>query len=493
MQRLPNTTNRRAFLKATSTGLLGAVSQDCNRSNSDSTTVRPACERPNFLIILTDNMGYGDLECYGSPVNRTPHVDLLAREGMRFTNFYSSSPVCTPSRASLMTGCYAQRVDMHVSDTNGWVLRPIAAKGLNSDEVTIAELLRRQGYVTTCIGKWHLGDQPEFLPTHHGFDSFFGIPYSEDMFPMPDKYTRMDWPPVPLLKDERVVEAPVDLTSTTRRYVDAAKEFMAENRERQFFLYFPHHLPGSLRKPVTDPRFTGKSANGIWGDCVEEIDWSVGELLGALHELGLEDRTLVVFVSDNGAPRKIGGNNDPLGGTGYTTSEGGMRVPCIVRQPGVIPAGGVCDELCTMMDILPTFAYLAGAEVPRDHALDGHNAWPLWTGETGAQSPYDVFYYYLVDQLQAVRSGQWKLLLVLDDIPGTRSRKRPMRLIDLSRDLREEHDVSALHPDVVQRLLACAEDARNELGDTGRRGAGQRRAGWVEQPTPRILLPTVPE
>jgi arylsulfatase A len=480
----PRSMNRRCLLKTTGASLLGSVLWGGCRATSGS---RRPSRLPNFIIILADNLGYGDLGCYASQVNRTPHIDRMAREGTRFTSFYSSSGVCTPSRASLMTGCYAQRVDMHVSDKNGWVLRPVAAKGLNPSEVTIADMLRERGYVTTCIGKWHLGDQLEFLPTRQGFDSFYGIPYSEDMYPRPQR----NWPPVPLLRNEQVVEAPVDLTTTTRRYVAAAIQFMKVNRKRSFFLYFPHHLPGSMRKPVVDDRFAGKSTNGPWGDSVAEIDWSVGEILQAIRELSLEERTLVVFVSDNGAPPGSGGSNRPLGGAGYTTSEGGMRVPCVLRWPGTIPASRTCDELCTMMDILPTFARLAGSTLPRDRIIDGHDAWSLWVGQHKARSPYKVFYYYMVDQLQAVRCGQWKLHLELSSKPGShevRARKRPMRLIDLDDDLQEKRDVSAQHPDVVKRLLTWAKRAREDLGDAGRRGSGQRQAGWAKTPTPRLLV-----
>ena len=443
-------------------------------------------EKPNFVIVLADNLGYGDLGCYGSRANRTLEIDQMAREGLRFTSFYSSSGVCTPSRASLMTGCYAQRVGMHVSDKNGWVLRPVAAKGLNPNEVTLAEILQQQGYATACIGKWHLGDQIEFLPTRHGFDTFLGIPYSEDMYPRPGR----DWPPVPLLYNERVIEAPVDLSTTTRRYVAEAIRFLKRNRGRPFFLYFPHHLPGSMRRPVVDARFAGESANGPWGDSIAEIDWSVGEILNAIRDLNLDDRTLVVLVSDNGAPLGHGGSNRPLGGTGYTTSEGGMRVPCIIRWPGMIPAGGTCHELCTMMDILPTFTHLAGGTLPQDRVIDGHNAWALWRGQPGAKSTYEVFYYYMVDQLQAIRMGSWKLHLELDSKPRSRENRTQRRgqfLINLDRDLQEKHDVSAKHSDIVKKLLTWADRAREDLGDAGRPGSGQRQAGWVEHPTPRVL------
>jgi arylsulfatase A len=246
-----------------------------------------------------------------------------------------------------------------------------------------------------------------------------------------------------------------------------------------------------MRKPVVDERFSGKSTNGPWGDSLEEIDWSVGEILRAIRELNLDKRTLVIFVSDNGAPLGRGGSNGPLGGTGYTTSEGGMRVPCIMRWPGQIPAGHVCNELCTMMDILPTFAHLAGGSVPQGRIIDGFDAWPLWSGKPGVRSPYEVFGYYMVDQLQAIRCGRWKLQLELNRKPGSREirvQKRPLRLIDLSADLQERHDMSAQHPDVVKRLLALADTLREELGDTGHPGSGQRPAGWVRHPTARLLV-----
>ncbi len=476
----------RTLRKTTSAVLFGLILSSGGAYGQDDPNSPAAEERPNFVIILADNLGYGDLGCYGSPANRTPAIDRMAAEGMRFTSFYSSAGVCTPSRASLMTGCYAQRVGMHLSDKNGWVLRPVAAKGLSPDEVTIAEVLKQQGYATACFGKWHLGDQPEFLPTRQGFDEFLGIPYSEDMFPRPGR----DWPPMPLLRSEEVVEAPVDLTTTTARYVAEAVRFMKDNRTRPFFLYFPHHLPGSLRRPVVSAPFAGKSANGPWGDSVEEIDASVGEILQAIRRLGLDRRTLVVFVSDNGAPLAHGGSNAPLGGTGYTTSEGGMRVPCIVRWQGKIPAGRTCDALCTMMDVLPTLAHLAGATLPADRIIDGQNAWSFWSGEPEAKTSHDAFFYYMADQLQAVRSGRWKLHLELAQgatAREIRDRRRPMRLIDLHEDLQEKRDVSARHPDVVRRLTAYADQARADLGDAGRRGAGQRRAGWVERPTPRVL------
>jgi len=475
--------NRRDLLKFAGMNITSTVLLGCHRGDSLRAPLCPeGSERPNFIIILCDNLGYGDLGCYGSTVHCTLYVDQMAKEGMLLTSFYASSGVCTPSRASLMTGCYAQRVDMHISDKNGHVLRPVSAKGLNPNEVTLAEILQKQGYATACIGKWHLGDQPEFLPRNHGFDYFYGIPYSEDMTP----HHTPAWPPLPLIRNEEVVEAPVDLTGTTRRYLKEAMRFISENCDRPFFLYFAHHLPGSKRIPEVDPQFSGRSVNGRYGDSIEEIDFSVGQIIDALRKLDLHERTLMIFTSDNGTPQGHGGSNAPLAGWGYSTMEGGMRVPCIVRWPGMVPAGTTCNELCTTMDLLPTFARLAETEPPKDRIIDGKNIWLLLTGEPDAESPYEVFYYYMVDQLQAVRSDKWKLYLPLKKLRGKRA-SRPMKLVDLSRDIGETTDLSQQHPEVVEKLLAWAEKACEDLGDLGRKSRGQRPAGFVQHPTPRLL------
>lgn len=476
--------NRRDFIGLTVAAFARIVrATDRRPKNAMKPSSQQASVRPNFIIILCDNLGYGDLGCFGSKTHHTPHIDRLAGEGTRLTSFYSSSPVCTPSRASLMTGCYAQRVDMHISDKGGWVLRPVSAKGLNPSEVTIAEILKEQGYATTCLGKWHLGDQPKFLPTRHGFDYYFGIPYSEDMV---SAHTPL-WPPLPLLRNETVVEAPVDLTNMTRRYVQEATVFIRKNRDKPFFLYFAHHLPGSRKVPVVDPQFQGKSSNGHYGDSVEEIDWSVGQIISELKRFGIDDRTLVVLTSDNGTPPGKGGSNAPWGGWAYSTNEGGMRMPCIVRWPRKVPAGRTCDELCTMMDLLPTFAGLVGAAASQDRIIDGKDIWPLWFGRSGAKSPHMVFYYYMVNQLQAVRSGKWKLRLPLKKVRGSVVH-RPMKLIDLSKDPQEANNLSQDCPKVVRRLMALAEQARLDLGDLDHPGAGQRPAGYVDCPTPRVML-----
>jgi arylsulfatase A len=322
-----------------------------------------AAEKPNFIVIFCDNLGYGDVACFGPTQHRTPNLDRMADEGLKLTSFYATSGVCTPSRASLMTGCYPRRVGLHVNSQGGVVLFPKDKKGISDGEITIAEVLRQAGYATTIVGKWHLGDQPPFLPTRHGFDSYFGIPYSDDMTETEDGRR----PPLPLMQNERVIEAPPDRNLLTQRYTERVIEFITENRDRPFFVYMPQAMPGSTAAPFASERFRGKSANGPWGDSVEELDWSTGEILAALKRLDLDQRTLVVWTSDNGAPRRNPpqGSNLPLAGWGYTTAEGGQRVPCIVRWPGKIPAGTVSDELCTTMDLLPTFAYTWQAPVRR--------------------------------------------------------------------------------------------------------------------------------
>lgn len=448
----------------------------------------PRSERPpSVVLILCDNLGYGDIGCYGSRLHRTPHIDRLAQEGMRLTHAYASSGVCTPSRASLMTGCYPRRVNMHISDTGASVLQPVAAKGLHPDEITIAEVLKDQGYATALFGKWHLGDQPDFLPTRQGFDRYLGIPYSDDMTPRAGK----PWPPLPLMDGERVIEAPVDRNLLTRRYTKATCEFIQAHRDEPFFICLAHAMPGSTQASFASDDFRGQSANGLWGDAVEEIDWSTGEIVRTLADLGLAEQTLVLFASDNGAPRRDPpqGSNAPLRGWGYDTSEGAMRVPLIARWPTHIPAGGTCREVCTLMDLYPTLAALAQAAPPKDRAIDGKDIRPLLFGRPEAKSPHEAVYFYFMDQLQAVRSGRWKLYLPLDAPRGTKNDQAPRetRLYDLESDIREQDNQAHLHPEVVRRLTELAEVARDELGDGQRPGRGQRPAGHVPRPTPRLL------
>jgi arylsulfatase A-like enzyme len=394
-----------------------------------------------------------------------------------------------------MTGCYPRRVGLHLSYENQVVLKPVDKKGLNPAEETMAELLKKAGYDTLCLGKWHLGDQPEFLPTRQGFDHYLGIPYSEDM----GARTIMGrvWPELPLLRDETVIEAPVEAQHLTRRLTAEAVKFIAAHKDSQkpFFLYFPETGPGSRRDPYPGPEFAGKSANGPYGDSIEELDWSAGEVLKALKDNGLDRNTLVVWTSDNGAVQRNPpqGSNAPYRGMAYNTTEAAQRMPCIARWPGKIPAGTVSDDLCTMMDFVPTFAKLAGAAGPK-LAIDGHDIRDLLFAKAGAKSPYDEtgFFYYHSAQLQAVRAGPWKLYLPLKKkavMAKGAANGQPLALYDVRADVGEEREVSAQHPEVVAKLLQLAENARALIGDGDQRGSGQRDAGWVENPQPRLLKP----
>jgi arylsulfatase A-like enzyme len=440
---------------------------------------------PNFVIIFCDDLGYADIEPFGAPKTRTPNLVQFASEGRKFTDFHVTSPVCTPSRASLLTGCYPKRVGLHTNEKGGWVLFPGNGRGLNANEVTLAEVLKARGYATACIGKWHLGDQPEFLPTRHGFDLYFGIPFSNDMGQITDKgRTRPDRPPTPLLRGEQVIEEEPDQTQMTRRYTEEAIRFIEEHRDRPFLLYLPHSMPHWPQ--YAGESFAGKSANGRYGDAVEEIDWSTGELIGALKRLGLDQQTLVLFTSDNGGPIRQGANNTPLRDGKGTTWEGGMRVPCLVRWSGHVPPGTTCDELATTLDLLPTFARLAGAELPNDRILDGKDITPLLLDRPNAKTPHEVFFHYHLGQLQAVRSGPWKLIVphVARPFQGQPARTVavPVQLYNLADDLSETTNLAERHPDVVHRLMAFAESCREDLGDDslGLTGRNCRPAGFVE-------------
>jgi arylsulfatase A-like enzyme len=456
-------------------------------------------KQPNFIIIYCDNLGYGDIEPFGSTLNRTPFLNKMAREGRKFTHFYVTAGVCTPSRASIMTGCYSQRVGMHSNPRDGIVLRPISPYGLHPDEITVAEVLKDQGYGTGLIGKWHLGDQRPFLPTAQGFDYFYGIPYSDDMTQAVGKRLgeRLDgnlWPPLPVMLNDKVVEAGVDRNLLTRQYTEKAVAFIEENKDQPFFLYLPHAMPGSTTKPFASEAFRGQSLGGPWGDSVEELDWSVGQIMDKLAELGIDDNTLLIFTSDNGAPMTedkssiVRGTNKPLHGRGYTTAEGAFRVPTIMWWPGTIPAGTVCDELATTMDFLPTFAEISGGKIPNDRIIDGQDIRPLILGAKSAKSPYEVFYYYYAEQLQAVRSGPWKLFLPLKDFNqhphfSERESSKPL-LFNVVNDPSSTINRAGRYPDIVDQLMDLAEKAREDLGDMGLAGANQRIRGEIENPVP---------
>lgn len=447
-------------------------------------------KRPNIILVVADNLGYGDIGCFGSKINRTPELDKMAAEGLKLTSFYVGSSVCTPSRSAFMTGCYPARVSMDTSATRRSVLQPTAQKGLAPSEITIAEIVKEQGYATRCIGKWHLGDQLPFLPTRQGFDGWLGVPYSEDMIATTAPRIGEMWPPLPLVRDEKVIEAPVDPNTLTKRYTEDAIQFIKEKKDEPFFLYLPHACPGSSTTAFASEEFRKRSKSGIYGACIEELDWSMGEIFRCLKEQGLDENTIVVWTSDNGAfqnrREEPFGQNTPLRGTGGQPFEGGFRAPCIVRWPGRIPAGSMSNELVTSMDLLPTFAKLTGGSLPQDRIIDGHDVMPLLAGKKGAKSPTEVFYYYHSTQLKAVRSGKWKLHLPVNVRafrPHARSIFAEEQLFDLEADMEEKNDLADANPDIVKRLTALAQTGREKLGDVGVPGIEQRPAGWMDSVT----------
>jgi arylsulfatase A-like enzyme len=397
---------------------------------------------------------------------------------------------------------------MHTNPRDGHVLRPVSPYGLHPDERTVAEVLKGRGYATTIIGKWHLGDQPAFLPTRQGFDSFFGVPYSDDMTQevgqrLGDRLDGKLWPPLPLMEDETVIEAPVDRNGLSRRYTERALAFIEQNQSRPFFLYMPQAMPGSTAKPFSSEAFRGVSKNGPWGDSIEELDWSLGKILDKLVELKIDRQTLVIWTSDNGAPlardanSSSRGSNRPLHGRGYTTAEGAFRIPMIAWWPGRIPHGTECVELTSTMDVLPTFARLSGAEIPKDRIIDGHDIRYLLFDEPSAKTPYDAFYYYHSSQLQAVRSGPWKLFLPLKPLGRHPhfDRKGSMvpLLFHLVDDVGSQENVAGDHPDVVARLTEIAERAERDLGTVDRPGDHVRPRGEVPHPNPRTIAQRRPQ
>ncbi|MBK8092574.1 MAG: sulfatase-like hydrolase/transferase [Verrucomicrobiaceae bacterium] len=448
---------------------------------------------PNVVLILADDLGYADLGCYGAEKIRTPHLDGLAAEGMRFTGFYVSQAVCSASRASLMTGCYANRVGMQGA------LNHTSREGIHADELLLPEMLHAAGYATAAFGKWHLGTRPAFHPMVNGFDEFLGIPYSNDN----SKYhpsLAAEMPPLPLYDGKAVVETDPDQSQFTRRFTERAVSFITRNKERPFFLYLPHVMP---HVPIfASAEWRGKSAAGLYGDVVEELDASVGRVLTTLREHGLEKDTLVIFFSDNGPFLSYGnhaGSAAPLREGKLTSYEGGVRVPCLMRWPGHIPAGKTCAEAVMEMDLLPTLAALCGGTLSKN-PLDGKNILPLLEDRAGATSPHEALFFYSGDELQAVRSGRWKLHFAhsyispgdetgRDGKPGRFGRLKPQSitqsgvagiatrhgyivleqkkaLYDLQADPGEKTDLSAQHPEIVSQLEKHAEAMRADLGDS---------------------------
>lgn len=417
---------------------------------------------PNFVVIFCDDLGYGDLACFGHPTIATPNLDRMAAEGMKFTQFYSAAPVCTPSRAALMTGRLPLRNGM--CSNRRRVLFPDSAGGIPADEITIAEALKSKGYATGCFGKWHLGHLPKYLPTSNGFDEYFGIPYSNDMDRVNDapKGREPFWDPkirywnVPLLRGTKELERPAEQTTITRRYTEEATRFIRQHKDEPFFVYLPHSMPHVPLFRSTE--FAGKSRRGLYGDVIEEIDWSVGQVLGTLRELKLDQNTLVFFTSDNG-PWLI--FNDHGGSAGLlrdgkgSTWEGGMREPTLAWGPGLIKPGSVCRDVASTMDLFATLHAQAGIDLPSDRVLDSHDLTPVLRGE--GKSTREVLFYYRAYKLMAVRKGPWKMHLMTQDAygPGAREAKAhdPPLLFNLEVDPGEKWDVAEKNVDVIKDLL----------------------------------------
>ena len=453
-------------------------------------------ERPNIVLILADDLGYGDLACYGADDIATPHIDRMAAEGARFTSFYVA-PVCSPTRAALMTGCYPQRVGI------GGVLFPRNDHGLNPTETTLPELLKARGYSTAIIGKWHLGNEDVFQPLNHGFDTWYGTPSSNSQFYHPtikmyakdcvfrEGYTRegilrRETAACPLVRDNVVIEVPADQTQFTQRYTREAIRFITEHRDEPFFLYLPHNMP-HIPLHASEP-FVGSSKRGIYGDTIQELDWSTGQILEALEKLDLDDNTLVVFTSDNGPNLGKQGRALPLRGGKGSTYEGGVRVPFVARWPGRIPAGLTSDEPITVMDLLPTICGLAGAEVSSDRVIDGKNVWPLLSGERSAKSPHDAIYYTRGRSVHGIRMGDWKYRRATNKPAKGDKPKRGERLSDtpeneavetlhnLREDVGEQRNRLAEHSEIADRLRKRMATFEANL----RRN--QRPAGVAEKP-----------
>ena len=454
--------NRRHFLKTAAIGGAAIAASTCTHALAAESK-----SKPNFIIIFIDDQGYQDLGCFGSPNIKTPNIDRMAKDGMRFTDFYSAASVCTPSRAALMTGCYPERVG------NLGVLFPRNNTGLNPEETTIAKMLKGIGYATACVGKWHLGHLKEFLPTSHGFDSYYGIPYSNDMgiaanmklgadivlregqtLETLKKYKRHL---VPLMRNEEVIEYPADQNTLTKRYTEEAIGFIKKSKGGSFFLYMPHTMP---HIPLyASPAFEGKSDAGLYGDCIEEIDWSVGEIIKTLQAEGIDKNTFIVYTSDNGpwnlkgnatckvkgnTNRRIGGSALPLKGYKFQKWEGGMREPTVMWWPGRIPAGKVCGEVAGTIDMLPTIASLSGAKLPAKK-IDGKDITPLIEARLGAKTPHEAYFY----RTRGVRSGNWKFI--------------ENKLFDLSKDISESKNVAAQNPEVTARLKKLLDGHKAEM------------------------------
>ena len=454
-----------------------------------------AATLPNIVIIFMDDMGYADVGCFGAHGYQTPNIDKLAAAGRKFTNFHVAQPVCSASRTALLTGCYPNRVGIHGA------LGPSAKHGIHSAEMTVAELVKQKGYATAAVGKWHLGSLPQFLPVKHGFDEYYGIPYSNDMWPNHPQSNKGAYPKLPMIENDTVVDAevtPEDQTRLTTEYTERGVQFIENNKNQPFLLYLAHSM---VHVPLfVSEKFKGKSGKGLFADVMMEVDWSVGQIVDTLKKNGLEDNTWLIFTSDNGPWLSYGdhaGSAGPLREGKGTCWEGGTRVTGIMKWPAKIPAGTTTDTMMMTIDVLPTIAHVIDAKLP-DHKIDGMNCWPIVAGDPGAKNPHDFYaYYYEQNQLQAITSGdgRWKLQLphgyrslppdqpqATGGIPVLYKQVKieQPELYDLYTDLSESKNLATQFPDQVTKLQQHAETIRAELGDSLMKlpkGSGTREAG----------------
>jgi arylsulfatase A len=458
--------------------------------------IRAAQRSPNVVVIFMDDMAYADIGPFGAEGYETPYLDRMAREGRMFTDFYVTQAVCSASRAGLLTGCYNVRVGILGA------LGPSAKHGLHENETTLAEICKQKGYATAAYGKWHLGHHEKFLPMQHGFDDYFGLPYSNDMWPyhpgvrhLPMEERLKRWPHLPLMDKNKTINpkvSPEDQEQLTTQYTERAVQFIEQNKDRPFFLYVPHSM---VHVPLyVSEKFKGKSKRGLFGDVMMEVDWSVGQILDTLRNNQLEKNTLVIFTSDNGPWLSYGdhaGSAGPLREGKGTMFDGGCREPTIAWWPGTIPAGTVCKEPAMTIDILPTVSNLIGAKLP-EHKIDGKNITPLLKGIPGATSPQEAYFMYYGREMQAMRMGKWKLHFPhgyrtmagqqggTGGIPNNYAQaKIGLALFDLSQDIGETTDVKGMNPDILLKMQALANTMRADLGDslTKSEGQGMRAAG----------------
>ncbi len=473
-------------------GVCSVMASVSSCSQGKTPSPDPSSNLPNIVLIFADDMGYGDLSCFGATQYKTPNLDRLAANGMRFTNFYVAQAVCSASRAALLTGCYSNRVGI------SGALNPKATIGINPEEETIAEVLKKQNYKTAAIGKWHLGHLKQFLPLQHGFDQYLGLPYSNDMWPVNYDGTpvtddhndrKVNYPVLPLIRDNekiREIRTLQDQSELTTVYMEEALKFIQKNKSDHFFLYLAHSMP-HVPLAVSE-KFKGKSEQGLYGDVLMEIDWSVGQIMESLEKNGILDNTLVIFTSDNGPWLNFGNHAGSSGGLreGKGTSwEGGQRVPCIMRWPGHITEGTICNKMASTIDILPTLAHISNALLP-EKKIDGVNILPLMLGDENS-NPREIFYYYYqADCLEAVQKNHWKLVFphrsrtyegFAPGIDGNSGKTGMVEvsyaLFDMRRDPGERYDLKEYYPEIVEDIEKIADEARKDLGDGLRNISGQ--------------------